>query len=80
MTHTNPQVDRINLMAHVLMQHGTVPGPACHCGHQYRPGDFIPEHRARVLDAALSLRDAGLEDHDVIAHAATEVERLSSTH
>lgn len=76
--HVSGTADRIQLIATVLIQHGTVPGPSCHCGHRYRLGASIAEHRATVLDAALTLHEAGSEDHDNIATLATESARLAT--
>jgi hypothetical protein len=60
-------MNNVERIAAVLEQHGTSPGPRCHCGYQYRPGESIPMHRAQAVDASLMLHDMGVSDADLIA-------------
>lgn len=65
-------MDEIERIAAVLDQHGTVPGPRCHCGYQYRLGESIPMHRATAVSASLTLHKMGVSDDDLVqATAAT---------
>lgn len=55
-------MDRVQIISAELLKHGTVPGPQCHCGHKYRLGDSIADHRAEAIDVALTLHGAGITD------------------
>ena len=53
---------RAQLIGNELIHHGTQPGPRCGCGHHYRAGESIAQHRGDALDVALTLHDAGVPD------------------
>lgn len=59
-------MDAVERIAAVLEQHGTVPGPRCHCGYQYRLGESIPTHRAHAVHASQLLHDMGISDDDLL--------------
>ena len=60
---------RAQLIGDELIHHGTQPGPRCACGHRYRMGESIAQHRGDALDVALTLHDAGVPDSAL--HEAT---------
>ena len=74
MTGTPSTTARAQLIGDELVNHGTRPGPHCGCGHQYRLGESIAQHRGDAIDAALMLHDAGVPDlalHEAVVGALT---------
>lgn len=69
---------RAQIIAEELLRHGTVTGPQCHCGHKYRAGDSIADHRAEAIDIVLTLHEAGVAGTE-LNRAAVSVFSLTET-
>lgn len=56
---------RRDAIAAVIIYHGTQAGGTCHCGHVYRPGDSIAEHKADAIEAGIALHAAGMSPEQI---------------
>lgn len=53
--------DPIDVMADELVEHRTLAGGSCRCGHDFKPGENIQRHRALAAYTAMTLGSLGLD-------------------
>lgn len=61
---------RAEAIATELTYHHTKPGPFCSCGHKFKLGEWISMHRAKRVELAIGLYEAGISIDDI--HEAVE--------
>lgn len=60
-----PTTRRRGVIAAVITDHGTLPGPTCNCGYKYELGEWISLHKAQAIETALVLYAADIEPDDI---------------
>lgn len=68
--------DPIWVMADELIEHHTLPGGTCRCGHFFTPGSSIAHHRALAAYTAMTLDSLGIA-HETRHEAVMSTMRLT---